>query len=120
MADVTKTLKDAGYVLVGLGVIGFQKAQVRRHELTQELEVRTKDLEAQLNELRGQVTKVTKDLEGKLEPVLQEIEGRIEELEGFLPEQMADLMKQARTTARELAREAQARFAGSVNGSAAA
>src|SRR5581483_3723788 len=106
MADVTKTLKDAGYVLVGLGVIGFQKAQVRRHELTQELEVRTKDLEAQLNELRGQVTKVTKDLEGKLEPVLQEIEGRIEELEGFLPEQMADLMKQARTTARELAREA--------------
>ena len=34
MADLPKTLKDAAYVTIGLGVIGFQKAQVRRQELS--------------------------------------------------------------------------------------
>ena len=33
MPDVNKALQDAAYVAVGLGVIGFQKAQVRRREL---------------------------------------------------------------------------------------
>ena len=37
MADVTKTLKDAAYVVIGLGVLGFQKVQVRRNELTKQL-----------------------------------------------------------------------------------
>jgi Skp family chaperone for outer membrane proteins len=105
MTDVKKTLQDAGYVLVGLGVIGFQKAQVRRHELTKEFEGRTKDLETQLAEVRAQVAK----LSDRIEPVLQEIEGRI-------PEQVAELVKQARSTAKEL----QARLAGSTNGSRAA
>ena len=30
---IAQTARDAAYVAVGLGVIGFQKAQVRRHEL---------------------------------------------------------------------------------------
>jgi hypothetical protein len=30
--DVNKTLKDAAYVALGFGVLGFQKAQVRRRE----------------------------------------------------------------------------------------
>ena len=37
MADITKTLRDAAYVTIGLGVIGFQRAQVRRQELTKQL-----------------------------------------------------------------------------------
>lgn len=32
--DVTNALKDATYVSVGLGVIAFQRMQVRRNELT--------------------------------------------------------------------------------------
>ena len=34
MEDVTKTLRDAAYVVVGAGVLAFQKAQVRRVELS--------------------------------------------------------------------------------------
>jgi hypothetical protein len=30
--DVRKTLTDAGYIAVGLGVMGYQRAQARRHE----------------------------------------------------------------------------------------
>ena len=32
--DVTEAMKDAAYVSVGLGVIAFQRLQVRRTELT--------------------------------------------------------------------------------------
>ncbi len=39
--DVTNAAKDAVYVSVGLGVIAFQRLQVRRNELTKLLETRT-------------------------------------------------------------------------------
>ena len=35
--DVTNAVKDAAYVSVGLGVIAFQRLQVRRNELTKTL-----------------------------------------------------------------------------------
>jgi uncharacterized membrane-anchored protein YhcB (DUF1043 family) len=100
MNDVTKTLKDAGYVLVGMGVIGFQKAQVRRQELTKELSGRTKDLESQLNEVRTQVAKAAETLQERIEPVLGEVESRLTGLEALLPEQVADLLKQTREAAK--------------------
>lgn len=35
--DLTNTVKDAAYVSVGLGVIAFQRFQVRRQELSKAL-----------------------------------------------------------------------------------
>ncbi len=35
--DLAKTLQDAVYVTVGLGLIAFQKAQVQRQELLSQL-----------------------------------------------------------------------------------
>jgi hypothetical protein len=35
--DIRKTAADAGYVTVGIGVLAFQQAQVRRRELQQRL-----------------------------------------------------------------------------------
>lgn len=43
--DLQKTARDALYVSIGLGIIAFQKAQVRRVELT-------KQLKGQLGETR--------------------------------------------------------------------
>ena len=112
MADVTTTLKDAAYVTVGLGVLGFQKAQVRRIELM-------KQLEDQFNAAGGQVTGATKlvgtqveeatkavkdlarDLEARLSPLRQQVEGRIDNFEELLPEQARQVVRQARTAARE-------------------
>ena len=41
--DVTKSIKDAGYIAVGAGVIGFQQAQVRRREIGSEVARRAQD-----------------------------------------------------------------------------
>ena len=87
MPDLTKTLKDAVYVSVGLGVLAFQKAQVQRRELRQQV---TK----QLTGTRVQVQKVARDLESRIEPVVSQLEER-------LPTQARDQVKQARETAKD-------------------
>ncbi len=37
MDDVPEAVRDAGYVLVGLGVVWFQRAMVLRRELSRDL-----------------------------------------------------------------------------------
>jgi hypothetical protein len=49
---VSKVALDALYVSVGLGVIAFQKAQVRRNELTKSIEEQVKDIETRLKGLK--------------------------------------------------------------------
>ncbi|MDP9070366.1 MAG: hypothetical protein M3N68_03590 [Actinomycetota bacterium] len=58
MADGPKSIKDAAYVAIGLGVMGWQRAQVRRRELAKELEER--------------LGPALKDLEERLQPVAEQ------------------------------------------------
>jgi hypothetical protein len=99
--EVTKTLKDAGYVAVGLGVISFQRAQVRRQELTKQVRGQRAQVEAQLGEARGQLSGLVKTIDDRFAPVRQEIEGRLDIFEGRLPDQAKDLVKTARTLAKD-------------------
>ena len=96
---MTKTLKDAAYVAVGIGVIGFQKAQVRRQELRKDLVGRRKDLETQVEEYGTKLRGIARELPGKVEPVVKELEER-------LPESAKELVAQARQAAKGLRRSA--------------
>lgn len=59
--DVPEALKDAGYVLVGLGVVWFQRAQVLRREFARDLP----DLREPVTDaVRGVVGAVKSALEG--------------------------------------------------------
>jgi hypothetical protein len=116
---VSKTLKDAAYVAVGIGVIGFQKAQVRRQELRKDLAGRRQELGTQVEEygvllrdLAGRVEPVVKDLEQRIEPVRAEIEAR-------LPEQAKELVQQARVVAKEAQEQLRARLGGTTTTAAA-
>jgi hypothetical protein len=44
--DLAKTLQDAAYVGIGLGLMAFQKAQVQRRELSEALRTATGDVRA--------------------------------------------------------------------------
>ena len=94
MTDLTQTLKDAAYVAVGFGVIAFQKAQVRRRELEQQLGVST-------GTLREQLTKVAADAEKNFEPVVEAVEASLDQFEERLPEQAREVFKQVRTSAKQ-------------------
>lgn len=67
MVAVTKTLQDAAYVAVGLGVIGFQRAQVRRREIQKQFDVTRKDLTTQVDAYRGKLG----ELAERFEPVVK-------------------------------------------------
>jgi ElaB/YqjD/DUF883 family membrane-anchored ribosome-binding protein len=102
MADVTKTVKDAAYVTVGLGVLAFQKAQVARRDLT-------KQVETQLNQTSEQVKDLSKKVEGRIQPALAQLELTV-------PAQAKDLVKQARTAAEQLQGQVRSRTSTRTNG----
>jgi len=47
--EINNALRDAAYIAVGLGVLGFQRAQVRRVELAKQLEGLPDTISAQLD-----------------------------------------------------------------------
>jgi len=111
---LTQTMKDTAYVAVGLGVLGFQRAQVARRELTASLNADTSKLqaqvkaqvedvsgavEAQLSEVRTQLAKAVNSLEETLEPMAKELEGKLDEVEERLPGQVKTVVASARQAA---------------------
>jgi len=68
--DVTNTVKEVAYVTVGLGLLAFQRLQVRRNELS-------KSLGSAGGEARGAVEAVANIVEQQVEVVRDTIAGRI-------------------------------------------
>ncbi len=94
VSDLTRSLSDAAYVAVGFGVIAFQKAQVRRRELE-------KQLAGSSEQFRDQLVQVVGEVEDRIEPLVDALETSLELLEERLPEPAREVVKSARTTARE-------------------
>jgi hypothetical protein len=93
--------RDAAYVAVGLGVLGYQRAQVQRVELTNKL---GKDfsLDERLDGVRHEVTKGVKQLDGLLETAVQFVETSLQPLEEQLPPTVTQLTTKALDQAREV------------------
>jgi DNA anti-recombination protein RmuC len=108
MTDPRTILKDAGYVAVGLGVIAFQRTQVRRRELEKQLgdagqqidklstllEERRKLVEERVEALGEQLDRTVSDLEARISQVLDEVRARV-------PEQAVDAFETAVGAARD-------------------
>jgi len=100
---VAETLKNATYVTIGFGVLGFQKAQVRRHELT-------KQLAGQIAEGRKTVSSLAAQLDGYVVPVRAQVETGLDSFEAVLPPPVQDLVGQARAALSEQERTLRARL----------
>ena len=104
--DVRSTARDAAYTVVGLGVMGLNKAQSQARQLVDT--AKSKDLIDRLESLRvhvGNVAKATTDTVGKadekVESVITKVEERIQPYEDRLPDQARDVVRRARETGRE-------------------
>jgi hypothetical protein len=93
--------RDAAYVAVGLGVLGYQRAQVQRVELKNKL---SKDfsLDERLNVVRHEVTKGVKQLDDLFESATQFVETNLQPLEEQLPPTVTQLTTKAFDQAREV------------------
>jgi hypothetical protein len=98
---VTDLARDAAYVAVGLGVLGYQRAQVQRVELKNKL---TKDfsLDQRLSSVRSEVTKGVKQIDDLVESAAQFVESSFQPLEEQLPAQVTQLTTKAFEQAREV------------------
>jgi hypothetical protein len=103
---VTDLARDAAYVAVGLGVLGFQRAQVQRVELQNLL---SKD--QHLSGVRTELTKGYKQLDDLLENASQFIETSLQPLEAQLPATVTQLTTKAFEQAREVRSQIRQRVA---------
>ena len=112
--DVARALRDAAYTAVGFGVLGFQRAQVRRRELTSQLQTQRPEIESQLAQARGQLADLARDLERRVEPALVDVSERVEplldQIEARLPAQARGSWAQFRQAARQTREQLQARL----------
>lgn len=72
-ADVNNAVREGAYVAVGLGVLGFQRAQVRRVELIKQLESQIAQL-SQLAGLKELPTAISKAIESYRKQALSQAE----------------------------------------------
>jgi DNA-directed RNA polymerase len=99
--EITKTARDAAYVVIGLGVLGFQRAQVRRRELIKYLTEPQTPFEDRFGDARSELGKRVREIDSVVEQVIDRIESTFEPIEERLPAQARDLVRQARSQARD-------------------
>jgi gas vesicle protein len=107
--DVRKTLEDAAYITVGVGVIAFQQAQVRRREVQATFEKQAKDsrlkLESLAKDLGAKADAARSDVSGRVEPLVGDLRQRVEPIVEQLqsvPAQMKQAVEAGTSRAREL------------------
>jgi hypothetical protein len=98
---VTDLARDAAYVAVGLGVLGYQRAQVQRIELKNKL-AKDFSLDQHLGGVRSNVTKGIKQIDDLAEKAEQFVESTFQPIEERLPASVTQLTSRAREQAREV------------------
>ncbi len=102
---VTDLARDAAYVAVGLGVLGYQRAQVQRIELKNKL---AKDFSLGKHvggvrtNVRDNVNKGIKQIDEMAETASNFVESTLQPLEDRLPASVTQLTTKAREQAREV------------------
>ena len=85
--DVRKTVTDAGYIAIGLGVMGYQQTQLRRRELTTKLGAMPGKVEERGREVQGFLAEGTRQIgargaaaRGRAEEQVKATVSRVQEL----------------------------------------
>jgi len=98
---VTDLARDAAYVAVGLGVLGYQRAQVQRVELQNRLSLDLA-LDQRMDDVRHGVAKGFQQIDDLAESAAHFVETTLQPLEEKLPPTVSQLTSKAREQAREV------------------
>ena len=106
--DIANVAKDATYVVIGAGVLGFQQAQVQRRELMAKLQDPSSNISERVTAVRGDLNEAVKNADAKVEELMDRAEELIERVEAVfapfedrLPTQARDIAKQAHEQAKD-------------------
>jgi len=98
---VTDLARDAAYVAVGLGVLGYQRAQVQRVGLRSRLS-QDLALDQRLDDVRHGVAKGIAQIDDLAESATHFVETTFQPIEEKLPPTVTQLTSRAREQAREV------------------
>jgi hypothetical protein len=98
---VSNLARDAAYVAVGLGVLGYQRVQVHRVELQNRLS-QDLALDQHIEDVRQGVAKGVRQIDDLTESAVRLFETTIQPIEERLPPSAAQLSVRAREQAREV------------------
>ena len=128
-ADVARAARDVAYVAVGAGVLGFQRAQVHRHELGKRLATAraamadgtasTDGAGEPVSGLCGAIHALDKVVDDTVEGLVTWVEATVTPLEERLPEPGRTVAKQAHLVAKQAhvqAREARSQLRDRITG----
>ncbi len=99
--ELTKALKDAANAIVGFGVMGWNKTQVRRRELMKDLNIQRHAVETQLDGAKEQLATAIRHLDARIEPVRHDLDVQLDKVSEKLPEQVKSIVASARKVARD-------------------
>ncbi|HVT41710.1 MAG TPA: hypothetical protein VHD39_01915 [Acidimicrobiales bacterium] len=97
----TDLARDAAYVAVGLGVLGYQRVQVRRVELQSRLS-QDLALDQHIDEVRQGVAKGFRQIDDITESAVRFVETTLQPIEERLPASVAQVTTKAKEQAREV------------------
>jgi ABC-type transporter Mla subunit MlaD len=102
-AEFTRVAQDAAYVAIGLGVIGLQKAQVRRRELQSQLDTLQGQLsDAPIGNVRKELAKAVKDLDKTFGQLIERMDATFEPISERLPAGAQAAVQQAKEARDQL------------------
>ncbi len=93
--DLGRAAREAVYTMVGLGVLGFQKAQVARREVRGQLEHGCEGAERAGGEARTQVAKAFEDLDKTVSHLIERLDESLAPVSDRLPPQARVVVRQA-------------------------
>lgn len=99
--DIADIGREAGYTIVGLGVLALQRAQVERVELQRRL-AQDLQLDERLSDVRAGLVRQTEVVDGLVEEAFQFVETTFEPLEEQLPAPAREFTERAKVQAREV------------------
>jgi ElaB/YqjD/DUF883 family membrane-anchored ribosome-binding protein len=106
--DIAAIAKDATYVVIGAGVLGYQQAQVQRQELRKLLAEPKADIGDRVANVRTDLSGALRNVDTtvgnlaeRLEEIIERLETAVAPFEDRLPPQARDMAKQAHEQAKE-------------------
>ena len=99
--ELVSRARDAAYTAVGLGVLGLQRLQVRRHDLTQRLTGET-SAGSPGDELRAVLATGARQLDEWVEGTLALVDAGLQPIEGQLPPAARQLVVRGRALGAHL------------------
>lgn len=109
-ADLGQALRDGAYTAIGLGLLGFQRAQVRRVELTKQLEAWWDQLggapleasgDTHTPTARAQLSQLVRAVDERVQPVRQRFDEQFDLFEQYLSPGARSLVQSIRAAAIE-------------------